>query len=283
MTSKSAIRAEAERLRSRFEARGATLFETSVLQPAGALLNLYGEDIRARAFVTHDPLRGEMMLRPDFTLPLVQSHLSNGSQPARYTYAGEVFRRQEDDDTRPREYIQVGFEIFGGDLEADAEVFAAMSEALAGAPVRATIGDFGVLTSAIQSLDTPDRRKAALLRHIWRPRRFDALLDRFSRPAPPPPPMPDESAVHVGRRTREDIAARIALLAEEAETPPIPSNDLEKLRALEAIDDTAPKGRRRLAHAWARQAPPTALPRHWTPSQATASTQQVSGSRPASA
>ncbi|MDJ0640121.1 MAG: ATP phosphoribosyltransferase regulatory subunit [Paracoccaceae bacterium] len=241
MTSKSAIRADAERLRSRFEARGATLFETSVLQPAGALLNLYGEDIRARAFVTHDPLRGEMMLRPDFTLPLVQSHLASGGQSARYTYAGEVFRRQEDDDTRPREYIQVGFEIFGGGIEADAEVFTAMAEALDGAPARATIGDFGVLTSAIQNLNTPQRRKHALLRHIWRPRRFDALLDRFSRPAPPPPPMPDENIVHVGRRLREDIAARIALLAEEAETPPIPFDDLKKLRALEAIDDTAPK------------------------------------------
>lgn len=241
MTLKADIRAEADRLRAGFEARGALVFEADILQPAGALLDLYGEDIRARAFVTQDPLRGEMMLRPDFTVPLVQQHVATGGSAARYTYAGEVFRRQEDDDSRPREYIQVGFEVFGGDIDADAEVFAAMADALAGLPVQATIGDFGVLTAAVQCLDTPERRKRALLRHIWRPKRFNALLDRFSRPAPPPPAPPDDEVVHVGLRTREEIAARIALLAEEAETPPIAEAELSRLRALEAIDSAAPQ------------------------------------------
>ncbi len=239
MTLKADIRAEADRLRAGFEARGAKVFEADILQPAGALLDLYGEDIRARAFVTQDPLRGEMMLRPDFTVPLVQRHLESGTA-TRYTYAGEVFRRQEDDDDRPREYIQVGFEVFGGGVEADAEVFAAMADALMGLPVKATIGDFGVLTAAIESLDTPDRRKAALLRHIWRPKRFDALLDRFSRPAPPPPEPPSDDMIHVGLRTRDEIAARIAVLAEEARTPPIGEADLTRLRALERIEGPAP-------------------------------------------
>ena len=34
--------------------------------------------------------------------------------------------------------------------------------------------------AAVRGLQTTDRRKAALLRHIWRPRRFRALLDRFA-------------------------------------------------------------------------------------------------------
>ncbi len=240
MTLKANIRAEAERLRAGFEARGAEVFEADILQPAGALLDLYGEDIRARAFVTHDPLRGEMMLRPDFTVPLVQSH-GSGRDGVRYTYAGPVFRRQEDDDTRPREYIQVGFEVFGGGVDADAEVFAAMAEAVAGLPVNPTIGDFGVLTSAIETLDTTERRKRALLRHIWRPKRFDALLDRYARPAPPPPEAPPADMVHVGLRSREDIAERIAVLTEEAATAPLSSGDLARLKALEAIREDAPK------------------------------------------
>ena len=40
------------------------------------LLDLYGEDIRARAYVTSDALRGEQMLRPDFTVPVVQMHMA---------------------------------------------------------------------------------------------------------------------------------------------------------------------------------------------------------------
>lgn len=243
MTAKADIRAEADRLRALFEARGAEVFEADILQPAGALLNLYGEDIRARAFVTHDPLRGEMMLRPDFTVPLVQRHLAEGRDAARYTYAGEVFRRQEDDEDRPSEYIQVGYELFGGNDEeaADAEVFAAMDEALGDVPATRTIGDFSVLTAAIESLDTPERRKKALYRHLWRPRRFDALIERFSRPAPPPPSMPDPDVPHVGLRSREDIAARIALLAEEARTPPLAAAEVARIRALLALRDAAPR------------------------------------------
>lgn len=241
MTPKSDIRTEANRLRAHFEARGAEVFETDILQPAGALLGLYGEDIRARAFVTHDPLRGEMMLRPDFTVPLVQSHISAGRGTASYTYSGEVFRRQEDDEDRPTEFIQVGYEMFGGkEAEADATVFTAVSEALSGLPLNATISDFGVLRAAIASLNTPERRKTALLRHIWRPVRFKALLDRFSRPAPQPAGMPDPNMPHVGLRSREDIAARLELLAEEAATDPLSDTEVERIKSCLAVKSNAP-------------------------------------------
>ena len=50
-----------------FQQAGAATVQAAILQPAETLLDLYGEDIRARAYVTSDPLRGEQMLRPDFT------------------------------------------------------------------------------------------------------------------------------------------------------------------------------------------------------------------------
>lgn len=243
MSAKAKIRAEADRLRNLFEARGAEVFEADILQPAGAFLNLYGEDIRARAFVTQDPLRGEMMLRPDFTVPLVERHLERGACSACYTYSGEVFRRQEEYEGRPSEYIQVGYEVFGGDHaeDSDADVFAAFDEVLAGVTVNRTIGDFGLIRTAIDSLNTPDRRKHALLRHLWRPVRFDALLERFSRAAPPPPAMPDADMPHVGLRTREEIQARIELLSEEAGTPPLLEDEVARIRALLAIRAPAPE------------------------------------------
>ena len=126
MTDRAAIRAEAARLKAVFEAGGAQPIEASILQPAGVLLDLYGEDIRGRAYVTSDATRGEQMLRPDFTVPVVQMHMDHGAEPARYTYAGEVFRRQDDHPDRASEYLQVGYEIFERDAPAqsDAEVFA---------------------------------------------------------------------------------------------------------------------------------------------------------------
>src|SRR6056297_3744770 len=111
MTDRAAIRAEAARLRALFEAEGAQPVETTVLQPAELLLDLYGEDMRARAYVTSDALRGEQMLRPDFTVPVVQMHMAHGAEPACYTYSGEVFRRQEEDPERANEDYQAGFEV----------------------------------------------------------------------------------------------------------------------------------------------------------------------------
>jgi ATP phosphoribosyltransferase regulatory subunit len=43
----------------------------------------------------------------------------------------------------------------------------------------------GILLAAIESLSTTNARKAALRRHVWRPRRFRALLDRYTGRTPP--------------------------------------------------------------------------------------------------
>ena len=112
MATKAAARAEGERIHAAFRAAGALPVEADILQPAETLLDLYGEDIRARAYVTADPLRGEMMLRPDFTVPVVQMHMAHGADPARYAYLGEVFRKQERPSARAAEYFQAGYEVF---------------------------------------------------------------------------------------------------------------------------------------------------------------------------
>lgn len=243
--------AVADRLTARFLALGAVPVETDILQPADTLLDVYGEDIRARAYVTADPLRGEMMLRPDFTVPVVQMHMDSGADPARYTYAGEVFRRQESDAARPIEYLQVGYEVFDGQspAAADAEVFAAIGSALDGLPVRAATGDIGILTAAVGGLRTTPARRAALMRHLWRPRRFRALMDRYGSKAavsaqraalldaadPFAGVGPD-----IGLRSRSEIAARLDALREDAATPPIPSDQRALIDAILALRETAP-------------------------------------------
>jgi histidyl-tRNA synthetase len=95
------LEAETARLAVLFRAAGADPVAPSVLQPAGTLLDLYGEDIRARAYTTRDPARGELMLRPDFTVPVIEHHLATGRAAGRYTYSGPVFRMQEAPEPRP--------------------------------------------------------------------------------------------------------------------------------------------------------------------------------------
>ncbi|WP_422048994.1 ATP phosphoribosyltransferase regulatory subunit [Shimia sp.] len=251
MAQKSKIRARAAALAAGFEAAGAVPVETPILLPADALLDLYGEDIRGRAYVTSDALRGEQMLRPDFTVPVVQMHMAHGAEPARYTYAGEVFRRQEDDPARANEYMQVGYEVFDRENPAasDAEVFAVMQDALKGVELRAATGDIGILAAAVAGLETTERRKRALARHIWRPRRFKALLDRFAGRSEVPASRAallaaDDPMAHgftdIGLRSQTEVAARIEALREDAAAAPISPLQVELIEALLNVRETLP-------------------------------------------
>jgi ATP phosphoribosyltransferase regulatory subunit len=263
MIGKAAIAAEADRLFTLFAASGAQAVDADILLPAETLLDLYGEDIRARAYVTTDPLRGEMMLRPDFTVPVVQAHMQGGADPARYCYKGEVFRKQEHlasaGDGRAAEYLQVGYEVFdrAAPQAADAEVFALFARALAGLPLRAVTGDMGILMAAVRGLSTTAARKAALLRHIWRPTRFRALLDLFAARTPVPPAraallarlqagdLPAQMAAagpQIGLRSADEVLARASALLADASAPPIPAAEaalLYDLLALKAPADQA--------------------------------------------
>ncbi|MDW4549529.1 ATP phosphoribosyltransferase regulatory subunit [Defluviimonas sp. D31] len=258
MALKGAARAEADRLMAAFRTAGAVPVEADILQPAEVLLDLYGEDIRARAYVTADPLRGEMMLRPDFTVPVVQMHMAGGAEPARYCYMGEVFRKQEHLTDRKSEYFQVGYEVFdrANPALADAEVFALFADLLAPLGLRAVTGDIAILMAAVEGLKTLESRKAALLRHIWRPRRFTQLLDRFGGRAPVPESRARllaalaagdtlTTAPRIGLRSEAEIAARLAALKDDARAAPISAEEVARLEDLLNLTAKSPAA---LAH-----------------------------------
>ena len=258
MAERAEARAVAERLYAAFLAEGALPVEADILQPAEVLLDLYGEDIRARAYVTSDPLKGEMMLRPDFTVPVVQMHMAHGAEPARYAYRGEVFRKQDHFSARKSEYFQVGYEVFAREnpSAADAEVFALFASLLAPLDLRAATGDIGILLAAVHGLNTLASRKEALLRHVWRPRRFTRLLDRFGAKGTLPPARaalldalakgrPPAAAPLVGLRSQAEIEARLAALQADAAAPPISA---EEVALLEDLLNLSAKSPAALAH-----------------------------------
>ncbi len=254
------LEAEQARISAAFAEAGAEMVDLPVLLPAEALLDLYGEDIRGRAYTTRDPLAGELMLRPDFTVPVAQMHLEQGREAARYSYAGKVFRTQETGTDRPSEYIQVGFEVFGGNERqlADADVFTLFSRILKPLRLRAATGDIGVLMAAVLGLSTTDARKAALMRHIWRPHRFRALLDRFGGRSPVPAARAElierarcqdqalETGPVIGLRSADEIEARIQTLVEDADSPPISSEEVDLIEEIVNLRDRAPVALSRL-------------------------------------
>lgn len=240
-----------QRLLAAFRAAGAAEVAPDILLQAESLLDLYGEDIRARAYVTQDPIRGEMMLRPDFTVPVVQAHMENGAEPARYCYLGEVFRKQDMGDTRPEaardnEYLQCGFELFSRAPGADAEVFALFHRLLAPYGLLAVTGDMGLLLDAVRGLPLTGARQAALLHHIWRPRRFQRLMQRFSAPVPARDFLP-AAASWAGLRSEAEMAARIARLRDDAVIAPLPPVWTLRLQRLFALRGAAPEALAALA------------------------------------
>ncbi|MCR9112713.1 MAG: ATP phosphoribosyltransferase regulatory subunit, partial [Rhodobacteraceae bacterium] len=114
--------------------------------------------------------------------------------------------------------------------------------------LRAATGDIGILMAAVDGLHTTDRRKTALRRHIWRPRRFRALIDRFSGRVPVPEhraallaqadPLRGAGPM-IGLRGEAEIAARLAALREDAAAPPISENEVALLDAILSVRETS--------------------------------------------
>jgi len=251
-----AIKTLAEQLSKAFIDAGATPVEAPALQPAEVLLDVYGEDIRGRAYVTDDPVNGEQMLRPDFTVPVVQMHMNNGAEAARYTYNGPVWRKQEPKQGRATEYLQVGYELFDRNDSAlsDAEVFTVFYNILRPYGLCAVTGDIGLLSAAIDGLSTTARRKERLKRQIWRPTRFQQLLDWYAGTVENLPTRTalldvvkasdaqtvlDAAEPFLGVRSETEVLARVASLQEDAETAPIPAAEVAVVEELLALNGTA--------------------------------------------
>ncbi|MEM7635195.1 MAG: ATP phosphoribosyltransferase regulatory subunit [Pseudomonadota bacterium] len=172
-----------------FEAAGAEYIEPDIIQPADVFLERSGEHIRSRTYVFADPSGAQLCLRPDLTVPACRYHLEQAGDvmaATRYCYAGKAFRHSKTaGDTGPREFDQVGLELFGGSAVAsdDAETLALTLAALEAANVSGysiQLGDLGLFTALLASIDMPERWRTSLKRQFRRPRAFRDLLNRLT-------------------------------------------------------------------------------------------------------
>lgn len=255
----AAVAGEAERILSYFGSKGAERVEVDILQPAAQLLDLYGEDIRSRAFNTRDSARNEMVLRPDFTVPIASRHMSGVREEARYAYSGPVFRKQEPGSDRACEYLQAGFEYFGAPEPAlaDAEVFSIFHDLLASRSARVATGDLGILLAAVQGLPISGRRKSALQRHIWRPKRFRRLIGEYSGACAFSErrrelislavsgvdlrEQVERAGPEVGTRSADEVVDRIRALHSESIEEPLGEREVNGLRDLLRIKGPMPE------------------------------------------
>ncbi len=158
------------------EAAGYPRADAPLLQRADLFLDLSGEDIRRRLFLTQDAAGTEMCLRPEFTIPLcAKAVLMQGATPMRaaMSYCGPVFRHRQGESG---EFIQAGVESLGRtDAEAaDAEILALAihaSEKLSGGSLAQAgtivrLGDAGLINSVLDSLAVPAGMARRLRRRL---------------------------------------------------------------------------------------------------------------------
>ena len=90
--------ARAEALVASYERAGYARVAPAILQPAEPFLDLSGEDIRKRMYLTTAPGGGEFCLRPDLTIPVSRDYLASpaAGKPAGFCYLGPVFRHRSD-------------------------------------------------------------------------------------------------------------------------------------------------------------------------------------------
>jgi len=208
-----AARSPGERALEHFLEAGFVRIEPPVLQPAAIFLDMSGEEIRGRLFITNDASGEELCLRPEYTIPVCRTYLASpdAGRVAEYSYLGPVFRAQSGQDG---ERSQTGLESFGRrDAEAaDAEVFALAMEAasVAGGPLLARLGDVLLFDSVLASLAISEVWRRRLRRGIGHGRSLSTILDGRGQSALAQPGVLAalESADHAGAKALvEDLLA----------------------------------------------------------------------------
>ncbi|MBO6755183.1 MAG: ATP phosphoribosyltransferase regulatory subunit [Roseibium sp.] len=156
-----------------FRDAGHQLADPPILQPANVFIDLTGEDIRRRLYLTSGANGTDLCLRPDFTIPVCRAHLESGAArlPAAYFYHGPVFRQRAEG---LGEIPQIGAESLGrADRDvADADMLALSVQALDAFGAQAAqirTGDESLFVAVLDGLGLPA---------VWRRR----LRDLFGEP-----------------------------------------------------------------------------------------------------
>ncbi len=238
-------------------ATGAMIVDIPIIQPAEPFLDMAGEDLRRRIFLTESETGESLCLRPEFTIPVCRAHIAEGlATPRRYAYLGQVFRQRRDS---ANEFYQAGIEDLGeadlalADARAMAQALALINDLLPQSALRLTMGDQGVFEAVVAGLGLPAGWQKRLIHAFGNAKALDEMIARLAQPFEPTETHPAISAM-VAARDEPGLAAHIAEHMEAtgysthaSRTPEDIARRLIEKRHLEAtrLSDTALSALRR--------------------------------------
>ncbi|WP_075289938.1 ATP phosphoribosyltransferase regulatory subunit [Pararhizobium arenae] len=169
-----------------FERLGTTRVDTPVIQPAEPFLDMAGEDLRRRIFLTQSETGENLCLRPEFTIPVCMRHIETATgTPKRYSYLGEVFRQRREGGS---EFYQAGIEdlgtrdFAGADARAVADAVAILGKLVPEQPLAVTMGDQAMFEAVVAALGLPAGWQKRLIRAFGEHAQLEALMQRLAKP-----------------------------------------------------------------------------------------------------
>jgi len=206
-------------IRTLFAVRGTEMVEVAVLQPADPFLDMAGEDLRRRIFLTESETGEQLCLRPEFTIPVCLDHIrTQAGTPRRYAYLGEVFRQRRDGQA---EFFQAGIEDLGdtdiaaADARLIADAHALLVMALPDTKLSVTLGDQAVFEAVLAALGLPRGWRMRLARAFGAPDMLKAALaDLVERKEPGT--LPPAAGALVADGDVEQLSAHVAAMMAEA-------------------------------------------------------------------
>lgn len=205
--------ASAPSILSLFAEREAELVDVPIIQPADPFLDMAGEDLRRRIFLTESETGAALCLRPEFTIPVCLDHIAKrAATPHRYAYLGEVFRQRREGGN---EFFQAGIEDLGetstaeADARSIADACALLSRALSEQSLTVTLGDQTIFEAVLAALGLPRGWQKRLARAFGAPGQLQAALADLANP-PRNGVLSDEAAELVALRDHDGLARQVA-------------------------------------------------------------------------
>lgn len=170
-----------------FAERGAEIVDLPILQPADPFLDMAGEDLRRRIFLTESETGESLCLRPEFTIPVCIGHIaSHAATPRRYAYLGEVFRQRRNGENA---FFQAGIEDLGdaeiaqADARSVADAHRLLEHVLPKVSLSVTLGDQSLFEAVLLALGLPRGWRMRLARAFGSSAILAAALADLANPS----------------------------------------------------------------------------------------------------
>lgn len=170
------------------EKLGTERVDTPVIQPAEPFLDMAGEDLRRRIFMTESETGKSLCLRPEFTIPVCLRHIETATgTPKRYAYLGEVFRQRREGSN---EFYQAGIEDLGtpdvarADARAVSDALTVLRNCLPGTKLSVVLGDQSVFEAVVAACGLPAGWQKRLVHAFGNQAQLQRLMADLSDPVP---------------------------------------------------------------------------------------------------